>query len=298
MKRVVLVRPAGPRNVGSVLRATANFGPAEIVLVAPRRPSILIHPDFEQMAHGALDAAKRIRVVATLHEALSDITHAIGFTARTHQHRAVLAFANERARWAELSSDPDHKVALVFGAEEGGLATSESELCHELAYIATGEEHGSLNLAMAVTVVLYDLFRHPVLSAKRSRITYLSGAERAYLIANVAATLQAAATSKEAGRDIAASVERVFGRATLEARDARAWHQIMRALGNRRVPGDYGLAGVGTDEARGTPQELDGTTDANDAAPGNVARVDGAGVVGAGDARESSPPRRDSPHPA
>jgi TrmH family RNA methyltransferase len=260
MKRVVLVRPAGPRNVGSVLRATANFGPAEIVLVAPRRPSILVHPDFEQMAHGALEAVQRIRVVPTLAEALADRTFAIGFTARTHQHRSVLPFENERVRYAELAADPDQRLAVVFGAEEGGLSTAESELCHELAYIATGEEHGSLNLAVAVTLVLYDLFRHLPLSPKRSRTTYITGQERAYLVANVAATLAEAATSKEAARDIKASVERVFGRASLEARDARAWHQIMRALGSRRVPGDFGLAGVGeAGGAVGADAEPDGS---------------------------------------
>ncbi len=87
--RVVLVRPNGPRNVGAVLRAVTNFGPAEIVVVRPVRASLLVHPDFEQMAHGVEEMAARIRIVDTLQDALSDRTHSFGFTARGRQHRRI-----------------------------------------------------------------------------------------------------------------------------------------------------------------------------------------------------------------
>ncbi|MEZ5978571.1 MAG: RNA methyltransferase [Planctomycetota bacterium] len=241
MKRVVLVRTSGPRNAGSVVRAAANFGPAEIVLVAPARPSLLVHPEFEQMAHGVEGGASKLRVVDTLEEALADATHAVGFTARVRNHRVVLPFANERDRIAELADDPEHRLALVFGNESSGLAAEESDLCHELCFLATGSEHGSLNLSMAVTVVLYDLFRPRALHPRGSKGTPLRGDARRYLTENVRRTLGRAALSGPAKRDIEASVERVFARAPLETRDARAWHQIMRALGSDLVPSDLGL---------------------------------------------------------
>ena len=82
MKRVILCRPAGPRNVGMILRIVENLGPCELVLVKPVRPALLVHPEFEQMSHGVEDALRELRVVDTLKEALSDCTHAVGFTAR------------------------------------------------------------------------------------------------------------------------------------------------------------------------------------------------------------------------
>ena len=85
--RIVLCRTEGPRNVGSVLRAACNFGPAELVLAAPQRKALLVHPEFEQMAHGVEDAARRIRVTSTLEEALDDRTHAVGFTGKLVRHR-------------------------------------------------------------------------------------------------------------------------------------------------------------------------------------------------------------------
>ena len=177
-KRVVLVRTAGPRNVGSVLRAAANFGPADVWLVAPQRPSLLIHPDFEQMSHGVEDAKGRVTVVDTLAEALADRTHAIGFTARHHHHRVIEPFAEAADGIVRREHDVDQRVALVFGSEESGLSGEETDLCHQLCYLATSEEHGSLNLSMAVTVVLYDLFRPGVeLPPKTSRTTPVSGAD-------------------------------------------------------------------------------------------------------------------------
>ena len=63
--------PAGVSEWNEYFAARADFGPAELVLVRPQRPSLLIHPDFEQMAHGAEEHAREVRVVDRLEEALA-----------------------------------------------------------------------------------------------------------------------------------------------------------------------------------------------------------------------------------
>ena len=68
MKRIILCRPAGPRNVGAILRAALNFGPAEVVIKGLGRPSLLVHPDFDLMSHGGEDARSAIQVVDPLAE--------------------------------------------------------------------------------------------------------------------------------------------------------------------------------------------------------------------------------------
>ena len=96
MKRVILCRPEGPRNVGSVLRAVQNFGPSELHLVAPLKPSMLVHPDFVQMSHGAEEARDAIVVHERLEDALADVHHSVGFTARVRGNR-------QRRDWREGS---------------------------------------------------------------------------------------------------------------------------------------------------------------------------------------------------
>jgi TrmH family RNA methyltransferase len=242
MKRIVLCRTEGPRNLGSILRATQNFGPAEIVLVAPSRPSLLVHPEFEQMAHGAHDARAAIRVVTTLQEALANAQWAVGFTARTRGKRLRLDWREVAPRVQPLGDSDTDVLALVFGSEAEGLTGAEVDLCQELAHVRTAVEHGSINLAMAATLVLYSLFAGTEVHQRERPAKRLNDHGRRFLIermveifAGKIARTEAAATSIES------SLRRVFGRAPLENRDARAWHLMLRALGSDLSPPELGL---------------------------------------------------------
>ena len=245
MKRIVLVRPVGPRNVGSVLRLVANFGPAELWLVAPVRPSLLVHPDFEQMAHGVEDVAARVRVVETLPEALAQTTASFGFTARGRSHRRLADWREARGDVVARVGRAEELVALVFGSEENGLTGEETDCLHELVRMPTSDEHTSINLSMTVGIVLSTIFFQDAPSARTDRSTPLAGADRAYLVERLRDVLGARTRTESARRDLEASIERVFSRAPLETRDARAWHLLVRALGGEAHPSDYGLDPAG-----------------------------------------------------
>jgi TrmH family RNA methyltransferase len=243
MKRIVLCRTEGPRNVGSVLRATQNFGPAEIVLVAPSRPSLLVHPEFEQMAHGAHDARAAIRVVATLEEALADAAWTVGFTARTRGKRARLDWRVVAPRVQPLGDDGTDVLALVFGSEAEGLTGAEVDLCQELAHVRTAAEHTSINLAMSVMIVLWSLFTGTEVHQRERPAKRLNDHGRRFLIERMVEVFAGKiARTRAASGSIESSLRRVFGRAPLENRDARAWHLMLRALGSELSPSELGLA--------------------------------------------------------
>jgi TrmH family RNA methyltransferase len=243
VKRVVLVRTLGPRNVGMVLRATTNFGPAELWLVAPQRPAMLLHPEFEQMAHGVSGARERVRVVATLEEALVDTTSAVGFTARARGDRARSDWRAVQDEVLEEARDPRHTVALVFGSEENGLTGLELARCRTICSIATSQEHGSINLAMSVGIVLASLFEGRALRRREGTRHLVAGADLEYLKEHLKAVLGRVARGAKVQRDIVESIERVFSRAPVESRDARAWHQVLRALDGDFTPLQAGLEG-------------------------------------------------------
>lgn len=240
MKRIVLVRPRGPRNVGSILRVVDNFGPAEVVLVRPDKPSLLIHPDFEQMSHGVERIVEKIRVVDDLQEALADCTSTYGFTARARDHRALRDWRDVTAELVtRTSTEP---VALVFGSEENGLTSAETAPLQELVRMPTSNEHGSINLAMTVGIVMSTLFFADAPSAETEGSKPISGAARRFLVERLKEVFGESALSAPAGRDIVAATERTFSLAPLETRDARSWHLLARALdGQKKAPQDYGL---------------------------------------------------------
>ncbi|HEV8113566.1 MAG TPA: TrmH family RNA methyltransferase [Planctomycetota bacterium] len=242
MKRVVLVRPSGPRNVGMILRAAANFGPCEVFLVAPERPSLLLHPDFEQMSHGVEKPRERCTIVATLAEALAEATHSIGFSARSRDRRLRVDWRAAKETLVERANDASEKIALVFGNEVTGFVKEEAAQCAELVHIATTAEHTSLNLAIAVSIVLSDLFVEPGFKKRERNRRSLSGEGRKFLGAAMSQLFgERIARTPSAKKDILAMIERFTARAPLEDRDARAWHLVLRALGSQVTPKDLGI---------------------------------------------------------
>ena len=242
MKRVVLCRPEGPRNLGAILRAAQNFGPTELVLVAPLRPSILVHPEFEQMSHGAEEARAAIRVVGELREALADCVRAVGFSARAREKRRRTDWRAAASDLVALGDDPAQRLALVFGNEESGLTEAEAAACHELVHVRTSAQHTSLNLALCVGIALSDLFTGTRVHQRESGARLLDGQGREFLKARLHEVFAGRiARTPAARRDVAAMIERVFSRAPLENRDARAFHLLLRALGSELEPTELGL---------------------------------------------------------
>jgi len=251
VKRVVLLRPEGPRNVGMVLRITQNFGPCELALVAPERPSMLVHPEFMQMSHGAEDARAGILIFDTLAEALADCTASVGFTARVRDKRKRRDWRTVQEQWTEVSGDPEHRLALAFGNEVTGLTTEEANQLQELVHIRTAKEHTSLNLAVTVGVALAGLFTGRRVHQHEPGGKMLNGAGREFLKSRLKEVFAArVARTPSAAKDITEAIERVFSRAPLENRDARAWHLMLKALGSELSPTELGLTPNPTKDGR------------------------------------------------
>ena len=48
-------------------------------------------------------------------------------------------------------------MAVVFGRERTGLSNEELDRCHHLLHVPVNPDYGSLNVAMAVQIVAYEL---------------------------------------------------------------------------------------------------------------------------------------------
>jgi tRNA (cytidine32/uridine32-2'-O)-methyltransferase len=151
--RIVLVEPSHPGNIGGVARAMKNMGFGRLYLVKPRR-----FPDEEATwrAASAGDVLEAAVVVDSLAEALSDCAFAVGTSARERRIPWPILDAR-RASTEVVARASQAEVALVFGREDRGLTNEELELCHLHVNIPTSEAYRSLNLAMAVQILCYEL---------------------------------------------------------------------------------------------------------------------------------------------
>lgn len=152
--RIVLVETSHPGNVGAVARAMKNMGLEELALVDCVDP---LDSAAVARASGADELLHRALLFDSLEEALADCQLVIGASARLRKVRWPQFDPRQCAQRVERERRAGRKVALVFGRERTGLTNAELDLCHWLVHIPANPDYSSLNLAMAVQVITYEL---------------------------------------------------------------------------------------------------------------------------------------------
>lgn len=151
--RIVLVGTTHPGNIGAVARAMKNMGQSDLVLVNPRH---FPHEEATARASGATDILDNASVTSTLAGALADCAYVAGASARSRTINWPSMGPRDCAERMILECN-NGKVAAVFGPEKSGLHNEDLDLCHTLLTIPTDPGFSSLNLAMAVQVLTYEL---------------------------------------------------------------------------------------------------------------------------------------------
>jgi TrmH family RNA methyltransferase len=153
--RIVLVAPSHPGNIGAAARAMKNMGLEQLTLVRPKQ---FPHPEATARASGGDDVLTAARVVPSLAQALAGCGFIAATTSRDRDQR--FRVLEVRAAAARLVAEARSRcVAVVFGAERSGLTNEELESAHALVRIPASAVYPSLNLAMAVQLVAYEVFR-------------------------------------------------------------------------------------------------------------------------------------------
>ena len=154
--RVVLVEPQGPLNIGSVCRAMKNFGLRNLWLV---RPGCDLGTDAIKMALSARDILESAHITKDLHEALRGSILVLGTSNRRgdyHDPHMVMEEGMELLG-KSLRYGP---ISIVFGREEWGLTQEDLRLCQGTIRVLTDPAFSSLNLAQAVLLVAYEIFKN------------------------------------------------------------------------------------------------------------------------------------------
>lgn len=148
--RIVLVETSHSGNIGSAARAMKTMGLSNLYLVSPKS----VDEQSIALAAGADDVLQNAKIVDTFEQAIEDCSLVIGTSARLRHLQSTLI---EPRECAEKASVHQGQVAIVFGRERVGLTNEELLKCHYHLNIPANPEYSSLNLAMAVQLVSYEM---------------------------------------------------------------------------------------------------------------------------------------------
>lgn len=153
--RIVLVETSHPGNIGASARAMKTMGLDELVLV---RPKTFPSDEATARASGADDILRSARVTGSLDEAVADCGFIAGASARLRGVRWPVVDPTACAE-VLLEHAAHGPAALLMGPEQSGLTNAQLARCHRLVHIPSVPGFGSLNLAMALQILCYELRR-------------------------------------------------------------------------------------------------------------------------------------------
>jgi len=225
---LVLHEPQDLVNIAHVVRGMKNFGMRDLRLVNPREYEAY---RIEGIAHQTQDVLARVRTFPSLAEAIADCVHIVGFTARGRTAKRNLQRPRDAAAEV-LSLAGAGPVALLFGREDKGLSNEDLDRCHRVVTIPSDPAYASLNLAHAVTIMLYELAlaqgaESRPFKAPRRASEPAAAAELERLFADVARALQAIEFFKTRNQSgVMRTMREITHRVPLDARELK----LLRAM--------------------------------------------------------------------
>jgi TrmH family RNA methyltransferase len=231
---IVLVGISHPGNIGSAARAMKTMGLDRLVLVAPGR-----YPAAEAtvMAAGADDILEKARIFPDVASAVADSGLVVGTTSR-QRHLPWRVVEPREAAGEIVAGSARGNAAILFGAERTGLSNEDIEQCQLLLTIPTGPVYGSLNVAMAVQVVAYEvlLASRPAVAVDASGgVPLASATEMERFYEHLERVLEEVDFRDRTGEGhLMARLRRLFNRAVLDQNEVNILRGILTSVQGRR----------------------------------------------------------------
>ena len=158
---IVLCDTSHPGNIGSAARAMKTMGLSSLILVNPKQL-----PDHTSisLAAGADDILSKAKIVSDLKTALQDFSLIFATSARERFLKWPACSPEVAAEKMEQSSEEN--VAIIFGNERAGLSNEDLACAHFHVTIPTTSDFSSLNLAAAVQIIAYEIYKRSIIASK------------------------------------------------------------------------------------------------------------------------------------
>jgi len=225
--RIVMVRPRGSGNIGSVARAMKNFGASELAIVGSARTQSFW---AKAMAVHGRDVLSEAKIYDTIRAAIADCTLVVGTTCREGLYRAHSQSPREVAPTVAAAAKQG-KVALILGPEDHGLSNKDLEHCQLLVDIPSHPDYRSLNVAQAAVVCLYEFYVATLENPSEDAFQRAKAEDIERLFDIMKPTLlKIGFLDSENPDHMLLAFRRILGRASLEEKDVRILTGMFRQI--------------------------------------------------------------------
>ena len=222
---IVLVNTEFPENIGSVARCIKNMGLKDLILINPVPYKRI---ETYALAHRSKDIVNKAKVYDNLEEALQPFNFIVGTTQRV-RGRHLPVYTPEEVVTQLASLGRKNKIALVFGRESKGLTNQELRCCHIVSTIPTANRQPAVNLAQAVMIYCYELFKLSAKSKKHEVFKWdlAPHEELTHMYQHLEFCLETINFHPRGDiKDFVDCFRRILGRVKLERRDVKLFHKL------------------------------------------------------------------------
>lgn len=223
----ILVEPQSPGNIGAAARALKTMGFTNLVLI---NPCDHLASEARWLAHASEDILESARIYPSLSEVLQNMNFVVATTQRVRgYHFPFYTPAELGEKIIPLSQE--NNIAVVFGRENTGLTNEELRQCHAISTVPAAVSHPSLNLAQAVMVYAYELFRCSFGEGKKFKWQLASYEEMEGVYDHLHKSLEKVEfVPMDNWENFIMRFRRMFARANPEIRDVKVMHKILQAF--------------------------------------------------------------------
>lgn len=250
---IILVEPQLGENIGFAARAMANFGLAELRLVAPRDG--WPNEKATSAAAGAASVVNRASLFATLDPAIGDLNFLLATTARPRGMVKHVLTPESAARELAARGARGERTGVLFGPERSGLDNDVLALADAIITAPADPSFASLSLPQAVLLVGYEWLKAQEPKPPLGRATQYDGpaaeglpcgdtrpATRAELLAlfeHLEAELDRSGFLRppEKRPTMVRAIRNMFHRMGATDQDVRTWRGIVASLTRPKRPG-------------------------------------------------------------
>ncbi len=151
---IILCEPQLGENIGTAARAMANFGLWDLRVVNPRDG----WPNERAIAAAsrADHVIEKVRIFATVQEAIADLSLVFATTARQRDLQKPVYGPEEGSQRIVSHIAGGAGAGLLFGRERWGLLNEEIALADAIVTFPVESAFASLNIAQAVLLMSYE----------------------------------------------------------------------------------------------------------------------------------------------